>query len=79
MPNLEIECKMLYRSKITVIAADISVQADLSIILAENAIPVWMCQIVAAKCRKRNIGAISGIFRTLLNNMINSLGQKPRR
>ena len=31
----------------------------------KNAISVWMCQIIAARCRKRNIGVISGIFRTM--------------
>ena len=36
----------------------------------KNAISVWMCQIIAVRCRKRNIGAISGIFRTLLNSYL---------
>jgi len=34
----------------------------------KNAISVWMCQIIAARCRKRNIGAISGLYRGYLEH-----------
>ena len=39
----------------------------------KNAISVWMCQIIAARCRKRNIRVISGLFRTL---GVTGLGQR---
>ena len=62
--------KRFIGSKIAEIATDIGRYIVSKLIYQrfwlKNAILVWMCQIVAARCRKRNIGAILEIYRGYL-------------
>ena len=46
------------------------VHAYLSALLGENAISIWICQIIAAICRKCNIDAISELYRGYLKHWI---------
>jgi len=42
----------------------------------KNAISVWMCQIITARCRKRNISAISGLYRGYLEHWVGALANR---
>jgi len=69
MPNLEIWCKTLYRvQNRRNCGRYIGPMPIYWRFGMKNAISVWMCQIIAARCRKRNIGAISGLYRGYLEH-----------
>ena len=38
----------------------------------KNIISVWICQIIAARYRKRNIGAISRLYRGYLEHWVDA-------
>ena len=67
--NLEIGCRMLYRVQNRQNCRRyIGSMPIYKRFWVKNAISVWMCQIIAARCRKRNIGAISGLYRGYLEH-----------
>jgi len=69
MPNLEIRCKMLYRvQNRRNCGRYIGSKPIYQWFWVKNAIFVWMCQIIVARCCKHNNGAISGIYRGYLDH-----------
>ena len=71
IPNLEIECKTLYRVQNRRNCGQyIGSMPIYRRFWMKNAISVWICQIIAARCHKRNIGAISGLYRGYLEHCV---------
>ena len=69
IPNLEIGCKTLYQvQNRRNCGRYIGSMPIYRRFWTKNAISVWMCQIIAARCRKHNIGAISGLYRGYLEH-----------
>jgi len=69
IPNLEIGCKTLYRvQNRRYCGRYIGSMSIYWRFWMKNAISVWMCQIIAVRCRKRNISAISGLYRGYLEH-----------
>ena len=69
IPNLEIGCKTLYRvQNRRNCGRYIGSMPIYRRFWVKKAISVWMCQIIADRCRKRNIGATSGLYRGYLEH-----------
>ena len=71
IPNLEIGCKTLYRvQNRRNCGRYIGSMPIYRRFWVKNAISVWMCQIIATRCRKPNIGALSGLYRGYLEHWV---------